>query len=289
MMNASESKGKEWNKLDIRKVTLLSDVDGTLLSSEGKVSVRNREAIRSFIEAGGHFGIATGRGHINVRSFIEGVEINAPSILYNGSMLYDFTEKEVLRKEALSVTKLSEAIRWIQKAYPGIMIHIYTPDTCHLVSEEVHADEKILSDHQPAVFSQLEEALKEPWIKVLLAGENSALKEIEKRLESELEGEMRWVYSADIYLEILPLGVSKASMLKKLKEIHGEDHHIIAAGDFYNDLEMIRAADYGIAMGNAPDEIKEAADGIAVSNDEDGIAWIIDGIMSGELEKRAKK
>ncbi|MFH5836929.1 Cof-type HAD-IIB family hydrolase [Proteiniclasticum sp. C24MP] len=275
--------------MEIRKVTLLSDMDGTLLSSNGKVSERNKEAIRRFIEAGGHFGIATGRGHINVLSFIEGVEINAPSILYNGSMLYDFTEKEVLRSENLPVEKLTEAIKWIQVTYPEIMIHIYTPDTCHLVSKEENADAKILSDHQPAVFSELKEAMAEPWIKVLLAGENTALREIEKRLESELHGDMRWVYSADIYLELLPLGVSKASMLKKLKEIHGEDHRIIAAGDFYNDLEMIKAADYGIAMGNAPDEIKEAADGIAVSNDEDGIAWIIEAILSGELEERARK
>lgn len=275
--------------LDIRKVTLLSDMDGTLLSSDGKVSLRNREAISRFIEAGGHFGIATGRGHINVLNFIEGVEINAPSILYNGAMLYDFTEEKMLESEHIPTEKLQEAIRWIQKSHPEIMIYIYTPHTCYFVSKEENADQKILAGHLPVEFSELEEALEKPWLKVLLAGENSPLKVIEKKLESELKGEMRWVYSADIYLELIPAGVSKASMLKKLKKIHGEDHEIIAAGDFYNDLEMIRAADYGIAMGNAPEDIKAVADGIAVSNDEDGIAWIIEGILSGDLKKRTEK
>lgn len=275
--------------LDIKKVTLLSDVDGTLLSSDGKVSVKNREAISRFIEAGGHFGIATGRGHINVLNFIEGVEINAPSILYNGSMLYDFNERKSLRTETLPLLKLKEVIKWILSTYPEIMVHIYSPDTCYLVSEEKNADAKTLADHQPAVFSDLKEVINVPWIKVLLAGENSSLKGIEEKLELALSGEMRWVYSADIYLEILPMGVSKASMLLKLKEIHGKDHEVIAVGDFYNDLEMIKDADYGIAMGNAPDDIKDAADGISVSNDEDGIAWIIDAILDDEMEKRIGK
>lgn len=275
--------------LDIKKVTLLSDVDGTLLSSGGKVSLKNKEAIRRFIKAGGHFGIATGRGHINVMNFIEGVEINAPSILYNGSMLYDFSKRKALRTETLPQLKLKEAIKWILTTYPQIMVHIYSPDTCYLVSEERNADAKTLADHQPAVFADLEEVVSEPWIKVLLVGENSSLKGIEEQLDRELTDEMRWVYSADIYLEILPLGVSKASMLLKLKEIHGGDHKVIAVGDFYNDLEMIKDADYGIAMGNAPDDIKDAADGISVSNDEDGIAWIIDAILADELEKRTER
>lgn len=275
--------------LDIKKVTLLSDVDGTLLSSDGIVSVKNRDAIRRFIEAGGHFGIATGRGHINVLNYIEGVEINAPSILYNGSMLYDFNEHKALRTETLPQLKLKEVIKWILATYPEIMVHIYSPDTCYLVSEEKNADAKILADHQPAVFSDLEEVVNVPWIKVLMAGENSSLKGIEEELERTLADEMRWVYSADIYLEILPMGVSKASMLLKLKEIHGEDHKVIAVGDYYNDLEMIKDADYGIAMGNAPDDIKDAADGISVSNDEDGIAWIIDALLADELEKRTER
>lgn len=268
---------------DVRKVTILSDMDGTLVSSDGTVSEKNKEAIRKFIRAGGYFGIATGRGHVNVLNYTSGVEINAPSVLYNGAMLYDFKTGKSLRVEKLPEDDLIRIIQMVQKRYPKIMVHIYTPDTCFLVSKEKDADEKILGDHQPAVFDTLEKALTKPWIKILMAGRNEDLKEIEKELETIENQRMRWVYSADIYLEILPEGVSKAAMISNMKEFHGGDHTVIAIGDYYNDLEMLKEADFGIAMGNAPDEIKAVADMTTLSNDEDGVARVIDLVLSGNL------
>jgi P-type E1-E2 ATPase len=92
------------------------------------------------------------------------------------------------------------------------------------------------------------------------------------------------VYSADIYLEIHPEGVSKAAMISKMKEIHGGDHTVVALGDFYNDLEMLREADFGIAMGNAPDEVKAVADMVTLTNDEGGVSEVIESLLSGRLD-----
>lgn len=269
--------------MDMRKVTILSDMDGTLVSSDGVVSEKNKEAIRKFIGSGGYFGIATGRGHVNVLNYTSGVEINAPSVLYNGAMLYDFRTSTIQRIETLQKDELVDLIQRVQNKYPKIMVHIYTPDTCYIVSKEEDADEKILGDHQPAVFDALEKAMEEPWIKILMAGRNEDLKEIEMLLENLGDQGMRWVFSADIYLEILPDGVSKASMIAHMRKIHGGDHRIIAIGDFYNDLEMLKEADFGVAMGNAPDDVKAVADMVTVSNDEDGVAQIIESLMKGEL------
>ncbi len=274
---------------DIRKVTILSDMDGTLVSSDGTVSEKNKEAIRRFISAGGYFGIATGRGHINVLNYTQGVEINAPSVLYNGAMLYDFHAGKSLRVESLPKEELTDLIKLVQKRYQNIMVHIYTPDTCYIVSQEKDADEKILSDHLPAVFAALETAVNEPWIKILLAGRNEDLKAIEKELDQIGDQHMRWVYSADIYLEILPEGVSKAAMISKMKEIHGGDHTVVALGDFYNDLEMLREADFGIAMGNAPDEVKAVADMVTLTNDEGGVSEVIESLLSGRLDIGKKR
>ncbi|HSL87448.1 MAG TPA: HAD-IIB family hydrolase, partial [Bacteroidales bacterium] len=224
---------------DIRKVTILSDMDGTLVSSDGTVSEKNKEAIRRFIGAGGHFGIATGRGHINLLNYLDGVEINSPSVLYNGGMLYDFKESKAIKIETLINSELMETVKHIEKKYPQVMLHINTPDACHLISKEENADEIILNDHLPLEFSKFESLVEEPWIKVLLAGKNEDLKEIEKELMKLSDHHMRWVYSADIYLEILPSKVTKAAMIGKMKEIHGGDHMIIALGDFYNDVEML--------------------------------------------------
>ncbi|MEI8201182.1 MAG: HAD hydrolase family protein [Eubacteriales bacterium] len=80
---------------EIRKKILLSDLDGTLLDSSSKVSVENQQAIKTFIAQGGHFGIATGRSQLNAVAFLDHVEINTPSILYNGCALYDFEAKKI--------------------------------------------------------------------------------------------------------------------------------------------------------------------------------------------------
>lgn len=263
-------------------------MDGTLLSSDGVVSQKNKDSISKWIEKGGHFGIATGRGHINAKPYLEGVEINAPCIFYNGSMLYDKVKKEVVKVKSLPQEKMMEVLHWILKTYPKVMVHIYGIEICHLVSKEENADQVILKEHQPAVFSDLERITNEPWIKVLFAGTPDELKAIEERLESTLDQEVRWVYSLDIYLEVLPKGVSKGYMVPKLKELHGEDYQVVAVGDYYNDLEMIKEADLGIAMGNSPKDFQRNADHVTLTNDEDGVSHVLESLMDGGLKIQNK-
>ncbi len=269
--------------MDIEKTIVLSDMDGTLLRSDGTISQRNKETIEKWIQRGGHFGIATGRGHINAAPFLEGVEINAPCIFYNGSMLYDQIKKQVVDVKSLPQEKVMDTLLWVLKAYPQVMLHVYGIEICHLVSKEENADEVILAQHQPAVFSDLENIQNEPWIKILFAGKPHELKAIEERLQSKLKDTVRWVYSLDIYLEILPKGVSKGYMVPKLKELHGEDFKVVAIGDYYNDLEMIKEADLGIAMGNSPENFQKVADLVTKSNEEDGVSEVLEDLMEGRL------
>ncbi len=258
-------------------------MDGTLLRSDGTISQKNKDSIGKWIRMGGHFGIATGRGHINAAPYLEGVEINAPCIFYNGSMLYDEEKKEVVHIKSLPQEKLMDVLRWIIKTYPKVMVHVYDVEICHLVSKEEDADHVILKEHQPAVFSDLEEIVDEPWIKILFAGKPYELSAIEERLKTELYEDVRWVYSMDIYLEILPKGVSKGYMVPKLKELHGGDFQVVALGDYYNDLEMIKEADLGIAMGNAPEDFQSIADFVTKTNEEDGVSEVLEALMDGRL------
>ncbi len=269
--------------MEIEKTIVLSDMDGTLLRRDGTISQKNKDTIAKWIRMGGHFGIATGRGHINAAPYLEGVEINAPCIFYNGSMLYDQVEKEVVNVKSLPQDKVLDTLRWVLKTYPDVMLHVYGQEICHLVSKEENADQVILAEHQPAVFSDLEKILDEPWIKILFFGKPHELKAIEARLISKLHEDVRWVYSLDIYLEILPKGVSKGYMVPKLKELHGKDFKVVALGDYYNDLEMIKEADLGIAMGNAPEDFQRAADHVTKSNEEDGVSEVLEALMDGRL------
>ena len=258
------------------KVVLLSDMDGTLLDSQGNVSMRNRVAIREFISAGGRFGIATGRSHLNFEAFLTGVEVNAPCILYNGCALYDREEKRFLELSTLPVRKLAPYLQYCLEAFPGLMIQVYCPDMCYIISDEGRSEREVVENHKPNRFCTMEEILTLPWIKLLISGEPDQLRAIEKEIDTfSLGTEISWVYSQDRYLEILPVNVSKGSMLRKLKDSLGSDYRIYAVGDYNNDIEMLEAADVGIATENALPSVKEVADALTVSNDESAIAHII--------------
>jgi HAD superfamily hydrolase (TIGR01484 family) len=76
---------------------LVSDMDGTLLTSAKTVSEANKKAIQEFVDGGGRFAIATGRTPDNAKDYLQGVAVNAPSIFYNGSLLADLATGRVLK------------------------------------------------------------------------------------------------------------------------------------------------------------------------------------------------
>lgn len=87
-------------------------------------------------------------------------------------------------------------------------------------------------------------------------------------------------YSKPNYLEVIPLGVNKAEALANLTQMLGIDLSQVAAlGDGHNDVEMLRAAGVGIAMGNASDEVKAAAEWVTGTNDEAGVAQAIGKLL----------
>jgi Cof subfamily protein (haloacid dehalogenase superfamily) len=262
---------------------LLSDMDGTLLNSEGKVSKENQEAVNSFIAQGGKFGIATGRSQLNSVLFLDNIKVNTPCILYNGGGLYDFDAAKFIALNELPKMKLVRFLEHCLKEYREIVIQIYCPKMCYFVSPELSADEEIVALHQPCEFTQIKEIIEKPWIKILLSGNSEELKALNnERKDFDLAQEINWVFSSEIYLEYLPYGVSKGSALSKLREYMGSEYKIYAVGDYNNDIEMLQAADVGIAMQNAIPSLKKIADVITVSNDEHAIADIIYHIIESD-------
>ncbi len=262
------------------KVILLSDMDGTLLNSESKVSKENQEAIKDFMEQGGKFGIATGRSRFNSLSIMEGVKVNIPCILLNGSAVYDFNTQEYVSVSELPKDKLLKFLEFIQKEYPKVAIQIYCPNMCYFVSIKEFADEHICSIHQPNVFSQLNDIIDIPWIKILFYGAMEVLELLNTYLiDFELGHVVDRVFSGPNYFEILPEGANKGNAMLKLREKMPGEYKIYAVGDYNNDIEMIKAADVGIATENSNSALKEVADIITVSNDESVIADIIYRIM----------
>ncbi len=257
-------------------IMLFSDMDGTLLDSQGKVSKENQEAVSCFMEQGGKFGIATGRSQLNSVLFLEDVEVNAPCILYNGGGIYDFAAAKFIVLNELNKEKLSLFLKDCLVKHKEVSIQVYCPQMSYFVSPEDLADSQTVSLHQPCQFTQIDAIMDQPWIKILLSGRREELQLLNSiKKEYGLEEEISSVFSAVNYLEFLPYGTSKGKALSKLREHMGSEYKIYAVGDYNNDIEMLKEADVGIATQNAIPSLKEVADAITVSNDESAIADII--------------
>ncbi len=263
--------------MDFSKLVLMSDLDGTLFNSECKISVRNKKAIQMFTENGGRFGISTGRTPMNSKPLIEGVCINTPSIVFNGSGLYDFHTETLLETFFLQKERLIPMITNCLGRHPNIDIQIYSENEINFVSPRETSDPDFITMHSPCVFKSLQEVFKENWLKILFCGEHQELEELQQEFKKEgIEESVHIVFSSEIFLEILPSGINKGSALAWLKDHLKEEHRVFCAvGDYYNDIELLKEADVAATPSNGVNAVKKLADQILVSNDEDAIADFI--------------
>ena len=268
---------------------LISDIDGTLANSEHTVSAKNKQAIARFVAQGGQFAVATGRTQKNVIPYMEGLTINAPCILYNGGALYSWQEQRFLSTRSLACCDLADYLRHCRDAFPGMCIQIFTQEQLYIITDPANLDEHMIREKQEFLYAGLDEILDKVWIKVILCDTNEKLLAGRDLLPAfHLEDKINSFFSAVCYLEIVDKQVSKGNMLSELRSRpEYQAKQVIAAGDFQNDIDMLRLADWGIAPANAQAEVKQAADIIGVSNDEDLLHDIIYRILP-DCRKKAK-
>lgn len=268
---------------------LLSDMDGTLIGSNFKISEKNFNAISYFIEHGGNFGVATGRTKYSIRPYIGKLKLNGPCILYNGALVYDFEKDRDIKSEFMEKHVLDEYVDYCLKNFKNMTVEIFTPEMMYIVSPEENADPAVEREKKVFRYSSLAEISEMDWYKVILFDTGKNLLEAQAALKAfELEDKLENAFSQDFYLELLKKNVSKGMALEGLKKLpRFSQKTIIAVGDYDNDIGMIKSADVGIAVKNARACVKQAADIITVSNDEDVMQDIIFNILPDLQIKRS--
>ncbi len=264
---------------------IISDLDGTIIPHGGVVSEANKRAIESFRAGGGHFGIATGRIPEAAAGYLGGVAITAPSIFFNGSMLYDWPHEHVLVTKPLTAQGAPDL--WPRFAalclerYPKACIEVYTQEDCHIISNPRYDDPRLPHEHYRYCHSDLADLAdvrKTPWLKFFVCADPADLRELER--EAEVFGTAacsHHFYSEANYHEFVAKGVSKGSMLEAIRKMPAfSQTKIIALGDYLNDRELLEAADIGIASGNAHDELKALADFTGCRAEDDLIVWLLE-------------
>lgn len=265
-------KGMEKDKT---KTMLITDFDGTLLTDDKQISDENIRAIKGFVDQGGLFTVATGRGFQMARKLMEQLDLQIPAVILNGAAIYDFQTNEYLWHTSVG-DYAREDVRKIMKEFPDVGVEILHPDHIFIPNANEVTKLHMSWENLTPCYCSFEELPKENWMKVLLACEKERMDEVMEYVKLHCSKEPHWVRSADIFYEMLPSGANKGNgLLKLLERMHLHDVYVVAIGDYNNDIEMIEAADYGVAVANAMEEVKEVADLVVTDNNHSAIADLL--------------
>ncbi len=265
-------------------ILLCVDLDDTLLTSDKRVSRGNYDAIEYFKSEGGLFTFATGRIPIGAKPIIRQIMPNAPAVCFNGGSIYDFEKKKTLMLRTLDKGAL-DAARYIEKTLPDVGIVICTADKVYFCKVNDIVLEHQRLEELPDNFVGYED-IGEDRTKILFMTEEENMSVLRETVDSApFADSYTFVKSSPWYYELLPKDTDKGTGLLKLAEMLGiPANRVIAVGDNENDLSLIKAAGTGIAVANAADCVKAAADCVTrESCDEDAVAAVIRMIESGEL------
>lgn len=260
-------------QLPFKGILLICDMDGTLLNSKNEISRENRDALKYFVEGGGLFTIATGRTAKGVSRYLEELPVNVPAIVINGAQIFDFKSNRVLWRCCLE-NDVENTLLELIFHFPELGMEIfYDGGVCITRQNDITEEHRLREE----IFPGTKEVGKvpKPWYKVVLAWENTRLKEVERFLHGKT-GAARAVFSEETFLDLLNAKTSKGHALKELMVIIDGSHlRVVALGDNLNDMEMIKAADIGVAVGNAHEDLKKCAAFCSCHHDHHAVAHTV--------------
>lgn len=259
---------------------LAFDIDGTLTDSQKKITPRTKAAIGQAAKQGCKIVIASGRPVRGLQSYAKELhlkEIGGYLLSLNGALLIACKDGRIIQDVRIpaeyygEICDLAKACRVRLMTYQGDEIVSETPQDPYLQIE------KRINGLGLIPVADLKSYLTFSVSKFLMLGDGAHLAEVEKTVSARLKNRLEVYRSEPFFLEILPKGINKASALEKLlEETACKREELMAFGDGFNDLTMIRYAGMGVAMENGVQVVKDAADYIAPSNDADGIAEVLE-------------
>ena len=276
----------EEKKIKVRDAVLALDLDGTLTDSKKRISARTKESIDKFIAAGGTVALASGRPTFGVMPVAKILELDKKGgyiLSYNGGCFLDCKNNKQLFMKELTHEYLP--ILEKQAKEFGINLMTYNGDKAYAldIDEQYYMIEININHFIRVKADPLTPKITFPIIKCLMTADGDYLAKVEKEMKKYWEGKLNIVRSEPYFLEVTEVGIDKASTITNMvKKLGKSVDNLICCGDGFNDLSMIQAAGIGVAMANAQERVRAAADYITKSNDEDGIVDVVENLFKWE-------
>lgn len=247
------------------------DVDGTLINKERQITPRTKAAINQVREIGVEVTLCTGRMFAGTSPYAKELELELPLVSYNGALVMDYRTKEVLYQRLLPNDYAAKIIEEARRR--KFTINYYHED--RLLVEEITEQNQSYSQWTGVPLEQVKDlaALAYEPTKLLLIGEQEPLDAYWQEAQGTFGKAVYITKSWPIFLEFLNPEATKGLGLAALVEHLGvERDQVMCIGDSHNDLEMFSYSGLAVAMGNAGENVKKAADYVTTSNEEDGVA-----------------
>ena len=262
---------------------IVLDLDGTLTNRDKVITPRTKKALMEAQARGKKVVLASGRPTQGVVPLAEELDLKAYGgfiLSYNGGRIMNCTTGEVVFSRELPVESNRTIIGLAEE---------------HRVDILTYEDSRIITNNAECPYGKLESRINSmevvekadmasyvdfPVPKFLMMDDGDYLAMVEPRVKAALGKNFSVYRSEPFFLEILPRGIDKAQSLERLLEVSGlSREQMIACGDGYNDLSMIRYAGLGVAMENAVLPVRKAADHITASNNDDGVVMVVEQFM----------
>jgi len=257
---------------------IVSDVDGTLISSKNGVGEQTVELVKKLKQKGVLFTFATQRVHSSIVPFAEKLEIELPIITVNGALIKDL-KNNVLQKSVISPKKVLKAISFSDRFYVRTAL-VYDDEIVYTEDNSVLKDYMYRLGTNYRLVDSYYNYLDKVVEIIMLGNERKVVKYIQKKMNYPFKYFLNAKYyrtssSLGIYnLEIRCSGTNKKRALRKLTGHLGIRRSQVATiGDWYNDRDLFEYGGFNVALQNAIPELKAMSDLITErTNEEDGVA-----------------
>jgi len=266
----------------MKPALVATDVDGTLLDEDEKVTARTRSVVRAVVDDGAQFVLATGRPPRWIGPVVDQLGFAPMAVCANGAVIYDPTTDRILSARTLSADVLGELAEIATRVIPGAGLAVervgrsaHDAATPQFVSSPGYEHAWLNPDNTEV---SIEDLLSAPAVKLLIRKSGARSADMAAVLADHIGIEGDITYSTNNGLiEIVPLGISKATGIEELARPLGIDAaDVVTFGDMPNDVPMLSWAGLGVAMGNAHPDAVAAADEVTATNAEDGVARVLE-------------
>ena len=252
------------------------DLDGTLTNHEKVVTPKTREALLKAASEGAVIILASGRPTYGIEPVAECLELNQRGgyiLSYNGGNIVNAKTGEKLFSQFLPDEVIPELYAYAKEHGHALLGYAGNEIITEMPDDQYVKEESRINKMNIRKVDNLFEFLEPHPTKLLMTGDPTLMLKAEEELVEKLGDRMDIFRSAPFFLELVPKGIDKAkSLTRLLTKINLTPADLIAFGDGYNDLSMLKLAGMGVAMENAAPEVRAEADYVTLSNEEDGVA-----------------